>query len=72
MSDNFHLRDAAGKVDAIVNLSVYDPGMVNLTVYSCDDGNVHLLRDLHLSAAYARKLSIALLHAAEACEKGQQ
>ncbi len=44
MSDNFHLRDAAGKVDAIVSLSVYDPGMVNMVIYSSDDGIVHLLR----------------------------
>lgn len=68
MSDNFHLRDAAGKLDAIVSLSVYDPGMVNLVIYSCDDGIVHLLRDLNLPAATARKLAAELLACADAAD----
>lgn len=68
MNGNFHLRDAAGKVDAIVSLSVYDPGMVNLAIYSCDDGSVHLLRDLHLPAATARKLATELLACADAAD----
>ena len=72
MSDNFHLRDAAGNVTAILQLSCYDAGRVNLTIYSADDGVVDLLRDTHLSAAAARLLAAELLACANACEGGQQ
>lgn len=68
MSDNIHLRDAAGNVTAILQLSCYDAGRVNLTIYSADDGVVDLLRDIHLSAAAARKLAAALMRVADDCE----
>lgn len=71
MSDNFHLRDAAGNVTAILQLSCYDAGRVNLAVFSADDGVVDLLRDTHLSAAAARKLAAELLACADACDGGR-
>lgn len=69
MSDNVHLRDASGNVAGYADLSLYDPGQINLCVYAPDGDSVLLTCDL--SATAARRLALALLQAADDCEGGQ-
>lgn len=71
MSDNVHMRDAAGNVSGYADLSIYDPGQINMIVCS-PDGRAGILFDCDLSATAARRLAIALLQAADDCEGGAQ
>ena len=68
MSGTIQLRDAAGEVAGFADLSLYDPHQINLAICAPDGERVEFTCDL--SAAAARKLALALLHAADDCDGG--